>query len=122
MKLTWEFPLETTSEANSREHWHKKAVRHTKQKDIVKLCLRSKIKQITLPCHIKLTRIAPRSLDAHDNLPMSMKFILDATCELLLPNLPAGKADADPRLSFSYAQEKGKILKVRIEIESLQSL
>ena len=120
-KLTWEFPLETVSEANSHEFWRVKHERHKKQKKIVYMCLKSRIKGVTLPCHIKLTRIATRMLDPFDNLPSSLKYIADACCELLLPGLAAGRADGDPRITLSCSQEKAVdgINKVRIEMECI---
>jgi hypothetical protein len=105
--------IETCSEANSNEHWRKKAARHKLQKQHVKLASFYIPKE--LPVHIKLTRISRKMLDKHDNLPCSLKYILDAVCEQITGNLVPGQADNDPRLSFEYDQEKGSLPRVKFE-------
>jgi hypothetical protein len=35
-------------------------------------------------CGLDLTRIGPRPLDAHDNLPQSFKHVVDAVCGFLV--------------------------------------
>lgn len=114
----FELSIKTVSEANSTEHWTKKSKRHREQKFFVNLALREGIKEITLPCKIKLTRISTRTLD-YDNLCSSLKYVLDSVCDLLVPGLRPGQADGDPRITTSYDQEKGKKYAIRIEITSL---
>jgi len=111
-------PIKTTSEANSREHWHKKAQRHSMQKMAVKSFMNVDRPDIRSPCLIKLTRIAPRKLDRYENLPMSMKYILDQICDYIHPGKAAGRADDDPNIHVEYSQEKGlpKEYAIRIEI------
>jgi hypothetical protein len=61
---------------------------------------------------------------------MSMKFLRDEISELMLPDLKKtyidskgkmrtlkGRADADPRITWVYMQEKSPIYAVRIEID-----
>lgn len=62
---------------------------------------------------VKVTRIAPRALDRHDGLPASCKPVVDAIAECL------GVDDADPRVSWSYGQERGKPREyaVRVTVE-----
>lgn len=115
MKL--KLPIKTVNEANSREHWHKKSVRHTVQKSAILYLLRGKIDESFLPCIIKLTRIAPRKLDKWDNLPMSFKWILDAITSLLVPDKAIGQSDSDPRIQVEYEQIKGEINEYAIEVE-----
>ena len=64
------------------------------------------------PLVVTVTRIAPRALDPHDNLPSSVKATVDAVAEWL------GVDDADPRVKFVSAQERGasKYYGVRIEV------
>lgn len=109
-------PIRTVSESNSTEHWTKKAKRHKRQQNAVIFAFRPHAKLITLPCTIKLTRYAPRSLDLWDNLPMSMKWILDAVCGILRPGLAAGRADDSSEITVSYDQIKCKDYGVKIEI------
>lgn len=111
-------PIKTVSEANlSREHWTKKHKRHKMQKEAIKLACSNRITPDLLPCTIKLTRIAPRFLDKHDNLPMSQKYVLDAICELLVINKAIGQADNDERIQVIYEQIKGIPHEYAIEIE-----
>ena len=110
-------PIITTSEANSREHWHKKALRHTKQKQIFKLYYTQVKNLITLPCIVTFTRLAPRMLDEKDNMPMSMKYIIDSVCEELTGNYIAGRADSDPRITLHCRQEKSKEYGVKIQFD-----
>ncbi len=70
---------------------------------------------VAKPLTITLTRIAPRELDGHDNLRLGFKVTVDMLTELI-----GAKSDADPRLTWRYAQERGKPKEysVRICIES----
>lgn len=114
--IEFTLPIKTISEANSSEHWTKKHKRHKQQKFIVRSFLNTLKPNITLPCHITLTRIAPRSLDAADNLPASFKWILDTICDYILPGLANGRADSNPDIHVTYSQEKGKPKQYSIKI------
>jgi hypothetical protein len=103
-RLTLTLPLLTVSEANTFEHWSKKHKRHKAQKDLVAFVLKPLLSYLKLPCHIKLTRFAPRKLDMHDNLPMSLKYIVDACCSIVTGNSASGQADSDDRISIEYDQ------------------
>lgn len=59
---------------------------------------------------VTLTRIAPGTLD-DDNLRGAMKSCRDAIAACL------GLDDGDERLTFAYAQERGRSYAVRVEIE-----
>jgi len=108
-------PIKTVSELNCSQHWRKKADRHQMQKDAVSLVLKPIRGKIPLPCHMHLTRYAPGTLDKHDNLPGSLKYIVDACCAILSGDFRPGKADADDRFSFTYGQEKSSQYGVKIE-------
>lgn len=101
-------PLIAESEANNFEHWTKKHKRHILQKRTVAIALNSVRNHLTLPIHIKLVRLAPRKLDKWDNLPMSVKYILDACCAIVTQDFRPGRADDDPRISVSYDQITSK--------------
>lgn len=109
-------PIRTVSEANNFDHWTKKHKRHRLQQKTVALILKPVKQHVKFPCHIKLTRYAPRKLDKHDNLPMSMKYILDACCAIITGNFKAGRADDDDRISISYDQVNSSQYAVKIEI------
>jgi hypothetical protein len=128
--ICWEIPLKTISESNTREHWHKAALRHRQQQFFVRALFNAEIRPMPMPCVITLTRIGPRALDSHDALPGSFKWIVDEIGAQLFPEKVVkyqgktkgklvknkGHADSDPRVTWKYAQEKGKIQGIRIEI------
>ena len=108
-------PIRTVSEANCSEHWTKKHKRHRLQQKALTLALNPIKRQIKLPCHIEMVRYAPRKLDKHDNLPISMKYILDSCCAILTGDFRPGRADDDERISISYDQVISKEYGVKIK-------
>lgn len=130
--ITWEIPLKTVSEANRSEHWSKARKRHQQQQFFVRSLFNAEKRPIPIPCEVVLTRIASRSLDCEENLPMSFKWIKDEIGACLFPYLVVmyrtakgtiaknkGHADSDPRVTWKYAQEKGKIQGIRIELKPI---
>lgn len=116
-KVELNIPIRTVSEANTREHWHKSAKRHNQQKFLVKTIFQKHVKYIHLPCKIRITRISPRFLDSRDNLPMSLKWIVDQICDSLVPGKRPGMADSDERIDISYDQKKGAPNEYAVKIE-----
>ena len=111
-------PLKIFNEANCFEKWQVKAGRHKHQKEVVSKYLLLVKDKLKLPCSIMLTRIAPKELDRFDNLPYSFKWILDSSCNTLIPGLQAGRADGDPRIqNVIYHQEKGGVNEYGARIE-----
>tara|TARA_R110000868_G_scaffold136519_4_gene349514 strand:+ start:2239 stop:2685 length:447 start_codon:yes stop_codon:yes gene_type:complete len=109
-------PIRTVSEGNCFEPWQKKHKRHKSQKRQISL-LFSMIKQKpTLPCKLKFTRYAPRTLDKHDNLPISFKWLCDQICSELTGNYVAGRADDSDQIEISYDQVKSKEYGIKIQI------
>lgn len=111
---TFEVPLRTRS-PNRKEHWGARQRRVKKEREAVASGFPWQFKglrgdQLT----ITVTRVAPRQLDAHDNLRASLKGCVDEISSLL----GFDKADNDPRLTWRYAQERGKYA-VRVTIEAL---
>jgi hypothetical protein len=114
----WHIPVVTVSEANrSSEHWTKKHKRHNAQKLQVRSAFNEHMPKIKLPCRVKMTRISPRSLD-FDNLVSSFKWIRDEVGAKLTGNNIPGRGDGDERITWEYAQEKGKSQAIRLEIFS----
>lgn len=109
-------PLRTVSEANCFEPWMKKHKRHKDQKRAVMFAMIPIKEVIRTPCTIRITRFAPKGLDAHDNLRMAVKYILDQTCAEIMNDFRPGRADGSDQLSFEYAQEKSKTYAIKIEI------
>ena len=130
--ISFEIPIRTVSEANSSEHWAKKAKRHEQQQFFVSIAFHRHVRLVNFPCRITMTRLAPRSLDCEENLPMAFKWIKDEIGGLLFPEKIVtyesksgkkkqnkGHADSDPRVKWEYKQEVSKRYGIRIEIESL---
>lgn len=115
--ITWHLPVKTASEANSSEHWTKKSKRHRLQKGWVKAAYHRDKPPLEMSICVVMTRIAPRKLDEHDNLPMSMKYLADALAECKNPGLAIGRADDDKSIKWEYKQEKGKPREYAVRIE-----
>lgn len=120
--MTIEFTIPLTastlvSEANrGGEHWVKKGQRHRTQHLLINAFMNKAESQLEgktwkdfLPIKITLTRIAPRLLDAHDNLPMSLKYFVDAIADKMIPGQKKGMADSNENLTWIYKQKQGKV-------------
>jgi len=108
-------PIRAESIANRREHWTTRARRAQQHRDTAKWhCIASSTTRPTLPCVITLTRIAPRALDAHDNLPISLKNTVDGIADYL------GIDDRDPRVRWEYAQRRGEPKQYAVEVAFTQ--
>lgn len=129
MQLDITLPIKTVAESNSREHWHKKATRHSFQQMIIRSAWNTHKPHITLPCTVTLTRLASRKLDAMDALPMAFKWISDEIAAQIFPEKVVeyktkrgktvtnkGQCDNDERITWRYAQEPSKIPAIRIQI------
>lgn len=95
-------PLYLPSASNLREHWGARAKRAKAHRQEAFAEVRKVAPKLTprLSAEIRLTRIARRELDAHDNLRTCFKGVIDGIADAL------GVDDRNPRLSFSFAQEK----------------
>ena len=127
-------PIVTVSEANGgvkksyirngkkcykSEHWTDSNRRHRIQKGTVALSLRPLRSELSLPCIIRLTRFAPDKLDRFDNLPMSMKWILDAVCEIITNDFRPGRADAHEGIrDVTFSQEFSSAYGVKVRIQA----
>lgn len=130
-------PMVTVSEANGgakkstkkngktiyqAEHWSEKATRHRKQKSLVAYMLNPHKDKLSLPCLIEFTRYAPKKLDRFDNLPMSLKYVLDSVCEAVTGDYRPGRADDTEEIDVNYKQVISKIYGVRIKITMKKEL
>lgn len=104
------------SEANLSEHYMVKSNRHRKQKKRAAMYFLPHKNRVELPISIRMVRISPRTLD-FDNLVYSLKWVRDSLAASLIGGLAPGRADEDPRLTWDYAQEKGKPKEYAIRIE-----
>lgn len=67
---------------------------------------------------VTLTRVGGKTMDG-DNLAGAFKKCRDEVAAWLIPGLPPGKADGDPRLTFQYSQRprrRGEPAGVLVEI------
>jgi len=110
-------PIRTYSEANSTEPWQKKHKRHKKQKNTLFWYFLECKKFVKLPCIVTFVRYAPKFLDAHDNLPISMKWLCDQLCAEITQDHRPGHADNFDGISIKYNQIKCKQYFVKIIIE-----
>jgi len=112
VKVAFSLPLRTVSETNAREHWAARAKRAKEQRGIACSFTAFAFEHWgNIPLTITLTRIGPRKLDS-DNLAASLKHVRDGIADAL------GMDDGDERLTWAYAQEKGKEYSVRVRIEN----
>lgn len=119
-KLVITLPLRTVSEANNTDHWTKKQKRHRMQQKVVAMALNSVKHLVNWPCHMHLTRFSPGKLNKHDNLPMSLKYIVDACCAIISGDFRPGRADDDERLIVTYDQTISSSYGVTIEFSNLE--
>lgn len=116
-KFSVELPIRTRTLGNSRRHWRFDWKAAKEQREAVALVLRCQqpgAKVPRFPVRVKLTRIAPRPLDAFGNLHSSFKAIVDGIADFYMVK------DNDPRWVFAEpAQERAKRYAVRIELESV---
>lgn len=134
--ISWILNIKTVSESNCSDHWTKKSKRHKQQQFFVRNKFNIESPKITLPCTIKMIRLAPRVLDT-DNLVMAFKWIRDELSECIFPAKETwsldknnklkcrkikGRSDSDPRITWLYDQETNPMLSIRIEISSDQTL
>ena len=101
-------PIRLHSTLNMREHWSARAKRVKAQRAAV--AYTGVGRGCRLPCVVKITRIGKRKLDG-DNLQGACKAVRDQVAVHLMVD------DADPRVTWEYAQEKGDYA-VRIEVKS----
>lgn len=116
----WRLNLTIANEANSSEHWAVKARRHRQQKSRIRAAFLEDKPKIEIPCKCVLTRIAPRELDSHDNLRISLKWVVDAIAAELTGNHVPGRADENTGITWEYKQERGKVREYGLRIELIK--
>ena len=88
-------------------HWSRNHKRKKAEVLSVWAALSTQPRKVPLPCHVVITRISPRPLDP-DNFIAAAKTVVDTIADWLIPGLPPGKADSDPRITWQYLQRKGQ--------------
>lgn len=106
MSYVIEIPIALPSVSNLREHWAAKARRVKSQRKATRWRLVAGLISALVdpttrtPVAVTLTRVSPRKLD-DDNLCGAFKAVRDEVAAYF------GVDDADPRLTWRYAQAKG---------------
>ena len=117
MKLSFFIPIRTPSIQNMRggfkmrkmkREQYRIAMNATSTAWIITTHEQRRSKEIK----VILCRVASRKLDAHDNLPYALKWIVDGIAEGL-----GFSDDSDPRLKWFYAQRKGQPKEHGVEVE-----
>lgn len=115
--LTVSIPLRTTNGQNAREHHMARARRVKAERNVVGWLMR-RHKAPAGPVTVLLRRVSPPGatgrwvpLDEHDNLRGALKAPVDALATWL------GRDDADPSITWQYAQRRGEPGEWAIEVE-----
>lgn len=104
--------LRTVSESNRRGSWRKHYARTQTQRFAAYTNMKGRaLPVVSGPVRVKVTRIAPRALDAHDNLRASLKAVVDGIADWLKSK------DNDPRITWDYGQERGKPRQYAVRVE-----
>jgi hypothetical protein len=118
---SWTIAVRTVNPTNERGNSRVAAIikskRAAEQRAMVRMVIGSCVRGL-YPCTVTLTRIGPKRLD-DDNLAGALKAVRDAVADAL------GCDDADTRVKFLYAQERGATAKeyaVRIEVRPTERL
>lgn len=101
--------LKTQTEKNSTEHWWTRARRARAQRGTVYRWLQHLLGlpcPLTLPLTITLTRVAPGTLDSHDNLQSALSHCVDGVADYVAGAYGQGN-DRQPGLTWHYAQRTG---------------
>lgn len=117
-QLVVTLPVRIESIANKREHWAARSARAKSQRVQAWAELRyvaDSAPRLLGPVLVTLTRIAPRDLDS-DNLAIGFKSVRDGIADWL------GVNDNDKRITWVYAQERGKPKEyaARIEVQAVR--
>lgn len=116
---TWLIGLVTVSEANSTDGKRSMMGRIASQRRAISRAIGPHLRHLVpfveafhngQRLTITLTRLAPRPLDQWDNLPRSLKAVLDSVC------LIAGIDDGSELLTVEYRQEASQLMGVKIEL------
>lgn len=108
--IRFEFPLKTVSLLNMREHYRVAATRKALHRSTVRNVVRGRVPP-PMPVTVTLTRVSAGVMDQHDNLPSCFKHIVDELAVWL------GCDDADPRVTWRYAQQKCAPKKSNVIVE-----
>lgn len=104
-----EVPIKTVSGMNAREH-HMARARRVKAERAATAWALVTLKPPSVPCVVKLTRLAPSSGLDSDNLQSSCKGIRDQIAQWI------GIDDKDPRVDWRYDQARDKRYSVVVEV------
>lgn len=110
-------PIKTVNTSNVREHWAARAKRAKAHRGAAAMFVRRQWPPmgpeslLDLGFVVTMTRVAPRELDDDGNVT-SLKAVRDGVADAL-----GLKSDRDPRVTWEYAQAKGKVREYAVVIE-----
>lgn len=112
----FELPLRLQLSPNAKMPWQKRARIVEEERSLTHQFFPWSLRKVTVlepnrHFAVKLIRVAPRELDGHDNLPGIFKAVTDQVAAEL------GLDDRDPRVSWSYGQERGKVRQYLVRVE-----
>lgn len=105
--VCFSIPIRISSLANDSRHWAKKW-KERKNKITGLNYYLAGAGSFDLPVRVTFERVAPRMLDAHDNLPAALKPYTDCVADFLRPGMRAGRADDTDQIEWIYKQKQGK--------------
>jgi hypothetical protein len=118
--IKFTIPVKTTNPLNGSQGRTRgavlaKAAQRKKQRNAARLCAMAAGVMLygrhnPEPTQVALTRVSAGTLDT-DGLAASLKSVRDGLADCL------GVADNDPRVTWSYAQRKGKRREYSVEVE-----
>jgi hypothetical protein len=113
MRYELVLPLKTIAHTNERGHWRARARRVKAEREMTRLAWLAAGQPVpSWPAVVTITRIAPRPLDAGDNLPSASKAIRDelVACWGLAD-------DGGDEVRWQYEQARGGVREYAVRIE-----
>lgn len=111
----------TVNGTNERVHWSVRSRRAAGERSAVNLAVYDVPLEVrsalAAGCVVKMTRVSVGTLD-DDGLRSALKHVRDAVAMWLLGGGP-GEMDSDPRITWEYAQRRGKRGDPAVDIEIL---
>jgi len=115
-RIVLRLPLRVVSRGNARWHWARHgehSARHRRAAHLVCLSRRVELRRLLARgLVVRVVRIAPRSLDTHDNLGTALKPIVDGVADAL-----GLVDDSDERVRFIPDAERGGVREELVRLE-----
>lgn len=113
-----ELPFHTVNEANTHKGWRAKHAARGDLRPSTTMAVRAYASRVRfkppLPCVVRLTRLAEKTLDHGEGVVSAMKSVRDGVADW------AGVDDGNTLITYVYAQEIRKAFGVRIEFFAVE--